>query len=238
VRGCILAFVVIACAFSIANAGEIELPHVTVYGTATTQVVPDQLIWSLHVQNKAMGIEDVAKIHADEVQQVLRFLKDAKIDEADTQSSGMRFGENWERRGESQVKEGYTAGTDISFRAKDTSNYRALWLGLAKFPHVTVEGVYYDSSERIARQDETRGKAVLAAKEKASGLAKTIGAEIGEPLLIEEDVDVSRESGPGGNNVRFVEAQPPGTNEDAIAPGRIPIRARVKVSFRLVSAGR
>ena len=74
-----------------------------------------------------------------------------------------------------------------------------------------------------------------AAKEKAKALAETLGSEIGEPLLIEEDA--------GGqsmfpvpmysNNMRTVENANGGS--DGIAKGKIPIKMRVKVSFRLIT---
>src|SRR6266481_4837507 len=44
-------------------ADEIQLPHITVYGTATTEVVPDQMIWSVKVQNKGAVLETVASDH-------------------------------------------------------------------------------------------------------------------------------------------------------------------------------
>jgi uncharacterized protein len=222
-----------------ARSADVELPHITVYGTATTQVVPDQMLWSLTVRNQGSTLPTVAEQHATIVRQVRAFLRDAGIKEADVQMANMEFGENWEYRSSSRVMEGYFASTVVTFRTADLKAYKHLWIGLAGIPGVTVDRVAYDHSKRIGFQNETRRNALLKAKEKALDLAKTLGSEIGEPLLIEEDLWASEgwsASNPASNLVLNNVAN---QNSDAaktdVAPGRIPIRMRVKVSFRLIT---
>jgi hypothetical protein len=151
----------------------------------------------------------------------------------------MEFGENWEDRGRSRVKEGYFASTRISFRTSDLGTYKPLWLGLADVSGVTVEGVYYDHSKRIDFQNETRRKALLAAKQKAADLAKTLGSEIAEPLRIEEDLSVNEGWQGATSNIsnRTTVEEKEGAEQEPLAPGTIPIRTRVKVIFRLVTHG-
>ena len=151
----------------------------------------------------------------------------------------MVFGENREYKNQSWVKEGYIASTEISFRTADLAAYKPLWLGLAEISDVTVEGVTYDHSKRIDYQNKTRRKAVLAAKEKAADLAKALGAEIAEPLRIEEDLTVNEGWRPADNRLSnsIEERGTGGAEQESLAPGTIPIRTRVKVTFRLVSRG-
>ncbi len=172
-------------------AVENELPGVTVFGTATTQVTPDQMVWHLLAYNRGSKLSSVAEQHIKLVQQVLSPLKEHGIEDSDLQTSQMEFGENWEYKGQSRVKEGYFASTRIVFRTSDLATYKPLWLVLAEMSGVTGERVNYDHSKRIAYQNETRQKAVLAAKEKAADLAKALGSEIAEPLRIEEDLSVN-----------------------------------------------
>jgi uncharacterized protein YggE len=221
------------------RAGENDIPRVTVFGTATTKVTPDQMVWHVLACNKGARLSDVAEQHAKLVEQVLGFVKKHGIKDADVQTAQMEFGENWEYRSQSRVKEGYFASTRISFRTSDMAAYKPLWLGLAGIPDVTVEGVYYDHSKRIDYQNETRRKALLAAKAKAADMAKTVGSEIAEPLLIEEDLSVSDEGWRSVNTSNAVTAgfSAGGGEQEGLAPGTIPIRARLKVSFRLVSHG-
>lgn len=220
-----------------AYAQDNDLPHVTVFGTASTEVVPDQMIWSLNVRNKAATLQDAAKEHGSVVQQVLQLLKDKKVPEAKTQTAQMQFGENQEYRGNSWVREGYFASTDISFTLEDLTQYSPLWIGLSEIPSVSVRSVQYEHSRRIEYQNETRNKAVLAARDKARSLAETLGSTIAEPLAIEEDLSLDEGWGrPAMASFRSPEREP-GMPGEQVAPGKIPIKARVKVVFRLVSQG-
>jgi len=232
---------IMTCALTVlipvTGAHEFDTPHISVYGTATKKIVPDEMAWSLVVRNKANAVDLVASEHMQAVQPVLRFLKNAGIAEEDIQTSNMHFEENWERRGGDRVQEGYYAATDISFRLKNLDQYRTLWLGLSKYSSLSVESVYYDHSQRIALRNETREKALLAAKEKAVAMAKALSAQLGEPLLIEENPSGTRSWDPASNTLAYA---PEVSDEggDDIAPGRISIHARVKVVFRLMSFGR
>jgi len=219
-------------------ADEIQLPHITVYGTATTEVVPDQMIWSVRVQNRGAVLETVASDHAKNLQGTLSLLKDLKVDEKTTQTSRMEFGENWEYRSSSRVKEGYIASTDISFKITNFELYSKLWFGLAKQSAVSVENVTYDHTKRIEFRNETRQKAITAAKEKAAAMAKSLGSQIGEPLLVEEDISVSDgwqwQGNLAANNLRTVSGEEQ-VGKGALSPGTIPVQARIKVAFRLVT---
>ena len=217
------------------SAEEIDLPHITVSGTATTEVTPDQMVWSLKVQNKGASLEEVAQQHTDIVNRVLQFLKQSEVEEKTIQTSWMQFGENWVYRNRSRVKEGYYASTILSFKVKDLKKYKPLWIGLSRIERVSVEGVRYDHSKRIQYQDETRVKALLAAKQKAVNMARILGSRVGEPLAIEEDLSVSEgRAVPSFSNVA-VNAGAAGTAGEGIAPGKIPVRIRVKVKFRLIT---
>jgi len=230
------------CICALGRAEEIGLPHVSVFGTATTEVRPDRMHWFLTVRNKAAALQDASNEHARAVQQVLELLKAQKLPETNIQTARMEFGENREYKNNSWVQEGYFASTDITFKLDDFEQYKALWMGLSGIPNVSVRTVQYDHSRRIEYQNDTRTKAVVAARDKARALAGALDSTIAEPLLIEEDL-----AGNEGwdreallNNVRnvsFYEGNG-GTRDEQLAPGTIPIRVRVKVAFRLISHNR
>jgi hypothetical protein len=220
---------------STALAHDNPLPNVTVYGTATTEVTPDLMNWQLTVTNKGQDLASVADDHGGIVAGVLKLLKDNGIDEQKVQTARMEFGENWEYRNNSRVKEGYYASTSVSFEVSNFDLYRSLWTGLAQIKNVSIDFVGYDHSKRIDYQNETRIKALKAAKEKAKALAETLGSDIGEPLLIEEDAG-SQSMYPVptySNSLSSVESTDGGS--EGIAKGKIPIKIRVKASFRLIT---
>ena len=220
-----------------ANADDnLQLPHVTVYGTATAEVIPDQMIWSLKAKNQGLVLENVAKEHMKIVKDLLRLLRDNKVNEKTIQTSRMEFGENWEYRSSTRVREGYFASTQISFKITDLDLYSKLWLEMAKMPAASVENVAFDHTKRIDYQNETRQRAILAAREKAVLMAKAVGAEIGEALLVEEDLSIETPwlVNSVNNNLRALPDGEPARAE-GVAPGTIPIRIRVRAAFRLLA---
>jgi uncharacterized protein len=219
---------------SAALAEDKEPPHVTVFGTATTEVVPDQMNWSLRVQTRGLKLDAVAQEHDTNVQGVLALLKNSNLKETNIQTASMQFGENWEYKARERVRNGYIATTMVSFKLNDFDLYRKLWLGLAQMPSVSVESVNFDQTKRIEYQDETREKAIRVAKEKAGALARAIGSEIGEPLFIEEEQDEFVRPMMFNNRMAAASAAPQDEGE-SMAPGTIPIKVRVHASFRLVT---
>ena len=207
-------------------------PHVTVYGTATTSVAIDQMDWKIRISNKEPGLEEVAKAHSSTVQSVLDFLMENDLPEHCIQTSGMEFGEHFvSSKLKGRVRDGYQASSSINFKVTDLSKYKDLWSGISRMKNVSLNGITYNNSKRIKHQNETRKKALLAAKEKAETLAITLDSEIGKPLFIEEE-----RFGYSRNNFNNVYA----TNEqavinDAFAPGQIPITVQIKASFLLVT---
>jgi uncharacterized protein YggE len=233
---CALLLILAAAGGSLAD--ELEVPHIVVYGTAETEVVPDQMLWRLTVKNLGEELSVVAEEHSRTVEQVLATVSGSGVPRDDLQTSRMEFGENWRHERGSRLFDGYFAATRVSFKTKDLDSYLQLWSSLARIEGVSVDGVHYDLSERIEIQNETRRKALLAARDKAQDLAETLGVRMGEPLLIEEDP-------PGigpekrlsmASNVRQAVGEGAGGG-GGLAPGRIPIKMRVRVAFRLITEG-
>lgn len=210
-----------------AVAADNDLPHVTVFGTATTQVQPDLLRWRLSVER--VGAE---------VAEVLEFLKQQKIPAKEIQTAHVELSENWVYRNDSRIKEGYEASTVVSFTSKDLGQYRTLWLGLSRLKGVSVKAAAWDSSRRIPVQNETREEALKAAKEKATNMAAALGMKLAEPLAIEEiavENDAFSVSSMASNRINVSSRDGSGDSDSMAAPGSIEVRVRVQVTFRIVA---
>jgi uncharacterized protein YggE len=222
---------------SVAGADEFTTEHVTVYGTATLQVAPNQMKWRLNVRNTDPASAAAAEAHGARVAAVIAFLKQNQIAEETIQTSHMELGEVWTFVAGSRRPDGYFASTDVSFTLADLSRYVAIWIGLSGLPSVTVQQVDLDHADRIRFQNEARVKAVLAAREKAQGIAEALGVGLGEPLLVDEDLSVNEHAW-WARNATMTNAETsagePAAAEEYLAPGSIPIRARVKAVFRLL----
>lgn len=223
-------------AVSVHAEDEIKIPHVSAYGTAEIKVVPDEMHWNLEVKTNGVEVAKVAEVHDKKVEAVLKFLMGQKIEAKKIQTSRIQLSEHRVRRNGDYVKEGYDASTEISFETGDLEKYRSLWLGVSKIQDVSVKGVAFQSSERIKHQNESRLKAVKAAKEKAAALAKALDSSIHEPFLIEEK---TQEVWPGmfnarntGNNISS-SVFASGSQGGGLAPGTISVTTRVQVKFRI-----
>lgn len=219
-------------------------PHITVTGTAITEVTPDRLVWSLVLKNTGPELAKVADSHTSQLGGVLKNLQNLGIDSTTVQTSQMEFGENRVYRNSEHVKDGYYASTAITFKLADLGKYKEVWLRLASLSDLSVSGVSYEHSKRIEVQKDTRKKALLAAKEKAGIMAETLDTRIGAVLSITEETDASAQ--PVYSNrlitpnimAQSIDTLAGDSSEGSIAPGTIPIRTRVIVTFQLQGAAK
>lgn len=205
--------------------------RVTVYGSATIEVTPDEMFWSLKITNKGPEIEKIAKQHSKIVSTVISFLDESDVPEDSTQTSMMGFGENWEHANGRREQKGYFASSHVSFKLTDFSKYQHLWIELSKIKNLSIRNIGYDYSKRIQAQDKARINALLAAQKKARSMAKTLDVDLGDPLII-EDIQIPGEilrsnmamAGDAGS--RFLS---PAANSFAL--GKIEIKSKVKVVY-------
>ncbi len=210
-----------------------DTPTISVTGTATVDIVPDELVWNLQVRNEGPDLPGVVDVHTARVDAVLKFLAKMDVAEDDMSPSRMSCGENWVHRDRARVMEGYHATTRVTVRSRDLDAYVKMWTGLAAIDGVSIQSVSYDHSERIRYQNETRREALRAAKAKAADLAAVLDAKIGEPLKIIEN--------PGrglrpmmANTMRVPEGD---AGAAASTPGRIELRMSIDVVFQLIPGG-
>jgi len=230
-------FALLLCSISI-RAGELDVPHVAVFGTAVIEVVPDEMHWTLSVKTQGPEIASVAETHDRKVAGVIVFLKDRGIDEKKIQTSRITLAENWVYKNRDRVLDGYIASTTVVFESNKLDQYRDLWIGVAKLKDVSVNAVEFDTSERIKHQNNSRLQAVRAAKEKAIALAEALASRIGKPLVIDEvmapTVDYSGRAGLANNRMAFAESANVAPDASSISPGTISVRTRVNVKFQII----
>lgn len=226
----LLIAVLITATGALPALGGDETPTISVTGTATVEIVPDELVWKLEVRNEGKDLPGVVDVHQGQVAAVLGFLERTGIEEDRMSPSRMSCGENWvhRQRGE-RVKEGYHATTRVGFRSNDLDAYVDLWSGLAAIEGVSITSVRYDHSERITYREETRREALRAAKAKAADLAAVLDAKIGPPLQIIENAGRRPYPNPS-NSVRMAEGD---AGAAAATPGRIEISMSIDVVFEL-----
>ncbi len=224
-------FVVSVCRMP---AADIPVPHVTVFGTAIVRAKPDQLRWRITLSNEGADLPLLAEKHAQLTTEVLGVLQQKQIAPADMQTSEMRFSEKREYRNNSWFKDGYIATTEVTFLMRNTSGYKEMWLGLARIGGASVDSVSWDVANRIELQKRARTDALATAKTKAAEMAEALGSKVVEAIAIEEELMESVWSGQMVQSNTMAHANDGGAADtEGIAPGEVPIRSRVHVSFRI-----
>lgn len=215
-----------------AQAEHFQQPHITVYGTATTEVVPNLMRWRLYLRTNGKTASQAAADHDQNVSAVITFLRQQKIAEKKIQTSQLQLAEDWEYKGGQRVQKGYYAATVLSFESPSLENYPSLWKGISQLSSVSIEGVMFDVSNRIQIQENTRIQALLAAKKKAERLASALETRIGQPLLIEEEA--SRRDDIRTPIAFTAQSRAAETEKQSLSPGTLSIQARVKAVFHLL----
>jgi len=215
-------------------AASSEIPHISVIGTAKTMVAPDQMNWSVNVKNKGLALKEVAARHTQVLNTVLALVEKCGVEKREIRTSRMRFGENWGYRNNSRFREGYFASTDISFKLSDFAQYGPLWMGLSQLQDVSVGGVRFALRDLTPYRNAERAKALLAAKHKAEAMAKVLGAQVGEPLIIADEPFPSPNPILARGRVAAMADADSASSEAQVAPGQIPVQVQVRVVFRLL----
>ena len=215
-----------------AQAEHFQQPHITVYGTAATEVAPDLMRWRLYLRTNGKTASQAADAHDQNVSAVLAFLRQQKIAEKKIQTSQLQLAEDWEYIGGQRIKKGYYAATVVSFESPSLENYPSLWKGLSQLPSVSIEGIMFDVSNRIQIQEDIPIQALLAAKKKAERLASALETRIGQPLLIEEEA--SRRDDVRAAIAFSAQRRAAESENQSLSPGTLSIQARIKAVFPLL----
>jgi len=210
------------------QASSLEIPHISVKGTASKDVTPDELYWRLSVRNEAKETQTVAKEHSKIVSNVIRYLKKQGIKGKDIQTTNMRLAENTKHHKGKTVREGYYATSQISFKLTKLKKYVELWEGLAEYSQVSMNGFNYSHSKADEIKSKLQEEALINAKVKAMKMAKTLHMNAGKPIAINE---VSVAPVPMRTERVMMSAGP--RSGQSLSPGTISFTMTVDVIFKL-----
>lgn len=210
-----------------------DKPHVTVFGTGSVEVVPDEMFWNLRVENNGREIKKLAARHSEIISKLIKALEAAGIPEDEIQTTRMQFGERWDHHNGRRVKAGFFSSSNVAFKLADFDKYQSLWQRLADFEGMNIQDVSYGYSKKIEARDNARTLALQAAEKKAEDMAKALRCDAGTPLFVEEiqgGRDIYR------TNMAFAEKGALSDSSQPVksySPGKIRIESNVRAVFSL-----
>ncbi len=160
---------------------------VTVTGTATIKVVPDQMTWTVSITINDATLAKAKARHDESLADALKFIKYVGGNAIqDLQTGGIRFEKQTYFPDGADRSQPFSCSTSITFTLTDFDKYGALCDGLAKLDGAQISSVDYASSKAEATKREALKQALLNAHDKANDLAVAGGCYIDKPLEIQE----------------------------------------------------
>lgn len=208
-------------------------PHprlISVTGTAETHVAPDEVVLTVGIQGRDRDLAVAKSQHDSLVKKVLAEARDASIEAKYVQTSSMQINAVYSVERVPRFL-AYEITQTIQVTLKDLSRYESLVSRLIEGGVNRIDSVEFRVSESRKYKDETRLKAIRAAKEKATAMAAELGQTVGKPWEINEDPETN--SYLYANTRMGAEAWDAKPNEPTVAPGQVTIRSSVRVSFML-----
>jgi uncharacterized protein YggE len=218
-----------------ANAQNInEIPTVSVTGSAEIFVVPDEAVFSLKVEKTNMEL-DMAKAENDKaVSAIIELAKRHGIDGKDIKTDYISVNKAFEYVGtgvaRKRVFTGFRVSKTVIVKLRKLEKFEELFSDSLKTGLTEVSNVSFQTSESRKHMDEARIKAITAAREKASALAKALNQSIGKAVMIKEASYNFRSS--MANNLSLG-SESSGESTSTFAAGTIKLRAQIEVKFLL-----
>jgi uncharacterized protein YggE len=236
---CSALLLIFAIGLTNQSRAEDNYPHprlISVQGTAEINVAPDEAVLTLGVDSRDKVLA-VAKSENDaRVKKVMKLAQATGVEQKDIQTSALRMGPMYSDERVPRFL-GYEVSQTIAITLKDVSKYEGLMTRLLEAGVNRVDDASFRIKEPRKYKDEARSKAIAAAREKATAMAKELGQTVGKPWEVMEQSEdgIPVIAGvPEKTRANYAystgEAEP---EESTIAPGQVTIRASVRVSFQL-----
>lgn len=225
--GALLLLLSLAPAF----AADIPIRKVTVAGTATIKVVPDEMHWTIQININDSTLAKAKARHDSSLGDALKYLKGLGGALKDLQTGGIRIDKNnYAPPNTPAAEKPFSCSTQVTFTLTDFDKYGPICDALAKLDGAEVQGVEYASSKAESVQRDALKQALLKARDKANDLAVTAGCYIDKPLeIIEGTPDI------GPRPVMMMKAMLPGGGTPAAVAGQIEISATVTATYDLIT---
>jgi uncharacterized protein YggE len=203
-------------------------------GTAELKVTPDKALIQLGVERQGTTAREAKAAVASTSRKILAALKELNIDDKDIQTAYLYLEPMIDYRKGVRITN-FTAEQSLSVTVRDLSKLDAVMDSVMTAGANRIGGIEYQSSDVRKYKDQARDAAAHAAREKAEGLAKALGNQIGKTYSVQEVPEAEGYYGFSAGlaaNYSYVDktrSQAPST-----APGELTVKASVVVSFDLL----
>lgn len=159
---------------------------INVTGTSEVIVNADQINISIHIRTIKKSIEESKKGNDKSVNDLVTILTGLGIDPHEIDISPVSMGKNYEYKQGERIQNGYYTNVDLSLLFKNLSKYYELIDKISLNDAYEIVNSNYSVSNFEALSKSAYEKALIAAKEKAEYMAKTMNVKLGDVIEIDE----------------------------------------------------
>lgn len=193
-----------------------EEATVTVVGTSSTRLTPDQVTWQITAIDEAATLAEARKWSDRRVNQLVKSIEAFGIQADEIRKSPLQMQKKYSRTGESRRIIGYRVRRVISFRQTSLDRFDEILekLGSRDTAHEEIDFRYL-SSQRAEMDKQVLHNAIDVARSRAGRAASAAGGLVGRLIEVREIPCDSSEP------------------EEGIDTGSLILRARVEARFLL-----
>ena len=209
---------------------------ISVTGTMKTKIAPDQILWHIQLTDTDVEMRKAKSASDERVKSVIGLREKLGVlpGDLETGTVSIRREYHTDNRGNRGDFKHFLVRRSVTIRQRDLKRFDEFLDSLVASTEMEVSFSYASSTIHEVRAD-TRLKALKIAQEKASAMAETIGAKLGQVLTISEHPqDGSRNSGMmAQNNMSFTINPGVDVSSDRFVPGAIDVQITVYTTFEL-----
>lgn len=208
--------------------------EITVSASGTFRLVPDMASVSFSLTTQEKTAEQAQKKNSDEVQKVLKVLKDQGIDEKNISTSNYRMDAQYEYSDNGNAKiVGYNVCTSMMVNNQKIENMGKIMSDCVAAGVNSIDNVVFMCSEYDAMYQQALQQAVEASKTKAEKLVMAAGKNLGDIVAIVEGDQTSSSQYLQTENISYAVEAAADTIGPALCPGELEVRANVTVIFQM-----
>ncbi len=208
-------------------------PSISVSGEGMVSAAPDLALVTSGVVTRAQTAGAALKANAGAMTKVLAAIRQAGIEDRDVGTSGLSVQPVYDQPDSSDRAPkltGYEVRNLVSIRSRAVDRFGDLVDAMVQAGSNQIESLSFDVSDRDAKLDEARKRAVADARRKAELYAAASGTRLGAVLSLEEQSDgYEGPVRPFAARAKMMDAAP----ATPIARGEQELRTRVVVRWSL-----
>ena len=214
-----------------------EIPKISVTGSAEMEVVPNEIYMNFTLKEYLDASKKKVKLETVKTE-FLHLCKSSGVVDSNISISSYTGNENYDYYWYMRRKTEPDFMGSISYIVKVSSPEKLNTI-VAGLNEDAIENFYISKTSNSKIEDfrkDVKTKALIAAKAKAEYLAKSIGEEVGDALLIQEVDNSYGYEYAGENNMKLEEETTPDLlSNSATTPSfqKIKLRYEMKVEFKL-----